>query len=110
MFCRLFSFVFCILLYKHVILQLWPCDIAVRITYLISHSSSLGYNTVIKRYFWVGCIINTKLLSCVDIIRLTSLVFPSLCPENTHLRTNLMMYGGLCQHTRVVFYIYNTLS
>ena len=27
---------------------IWPCDIAVRITYLISHSSSLSYDTVIK--------------------------------------------------------------
>ena len=30
---------------------IWPCDIVVRITYLISHSSSLSYNTVIKGYF-----------------------------------------------------------
>ena len=34
---------------------IWPCDIAVRITYLISHSSSLTYNTVIKGYF-SGCV------------------------------------------------------
>ena len=33
---------------------IWPCDIAVRITYLISHSSSLSYNTVIKGYFRLG--------------------------------------------------------
>ena len=33
---------------------IWPCDIAVSITYLISHSSSLGYNTVIKGYFRLG--------------------------------------------------------
>ena len=30
---------------------IWPCDIAVCITYLISHSSSLTYTTVIKGYF-----------------------------------------------------------
>ena len=30
---------------------IWLCDIAVRITYLISHSSSFSYNTVIKGYF-----------------------------------------------------------
>ena len=29
----------------------WPCDIAVHITYLISHSSSLSYNTVTEGYF-----------------------------------------------------------
>ena len=33
---------------------IWPCDIAARITYLISHSSSLRYNTVIKGYFRLG--------------------------------------------------------
>ena len=33
---------------------IWPCDIAVRIRYLISHSSSLSYNTVIKGYFRLG--------------------------------------------------------
>ena len=33
---------------------IWPCDIAVRITYLLSHSSSLRYNTVIKGYFRLG--------------------------------------------------------
>ena len=33
---------------------IWLCDIAVRITYLISHSSSLSYNTVIKGYFRLG--------------------------------------------------------
>ena len=33
---------------------IWPYDIAVRITYLISHSSSLSYNTVIKGYFSLG--------------------------------------------------------
>ena len=33
---------------------IWPCDIAVHITYLISHSSSLSYNTVIKGYFSLG--------------------------------------------------------
>ena len=42
------------------------CDIAVHITYLISHNSSLSSHSVIKEYFWVGCIINTKLPSCVD--------------------------------------------
>ena len=59
-----------------------PCDtsIAVCITYLISHSSSLTYNL---RIFQFGCIINTKLPSCDDIIRRTSLGFPSWCPEST---------------------------
>ena len=33
---------------------IWPCDIAVHITYLISHSSLLSYNTVIKGYFRLG--------------------------------------------------------
>ena len=33
---------------------IWLCDIAVRITYLISHSSFLSYNTVIKGYFRLG--------------------------------------------------------
>ena len=37
-----------------VLLLIWPCDIAVHITYLISHSSSLSYNTVIKGYFKLG--------------------------------------------------------
>ena len=88
-----------------------PCDIVVRITYLISHSSSLSYNTVIKDISgWVlPCIINTKLPSCVDIIRSTSLGFPSWCPESTRPTDtcfqglsceNLVMYGGLYQHTR----------
>ena len=61
---------------------IWLCDTAVRITYLISHSSSSSYNTVIKGYFSLGCIINTKLPSCIDIIRRTSLGFPSWCPES----------------------------
>ena len=59
-----------------------PCDIAVCITYLISHSYSLTYNL---RIFQFGCIINTKLPSFDDISRHTSLVFPSGCPESTHL-------------------------
>ena len=33
---------------------IWPCDIAVPITHLISHGSSLSYNTVIKGYFRLG--------------------------------------------------------
>ena len=72
-----------------------PCDIAVRITYLISHSSSLSYNTVIKKIFQVGCIINTKLPSCVDIIRRTSLGFPSWCPESTR-PTDSCFQGTSC--------------
>ena len=88
-----------------------PCDIAVCITYLISHSYSLTYNL---RIFQFGCIINTKLPSCDDIIRRTSLGFPSWCSESTRPTDscfqgtsceNLMMYGGLYQHTRVVLYI-----
>ena len=48
------------LLYTHVILTvvicylIWPCDIAVSITLLTSHSSPLSYNTVIKGYFCLG--------------------------------------------------------
>ena len=93
-----------------------PCDIAACITYLVSHSSSLSYNTVIKKIFQVGCIINTKLPSCVDIIRRTSLGFPSWCPESTRPTDscfhgtsceNLTMYGGLYQHTRLVLYLYS---
>ena len=96
-----------------------PCDIAACITYLVSHSSSLSCNTVIKKIFQVGCIINTKLPSCVDIIRRTSLSFHSWCPESTRPTDscfhgtsceNLMMYGGLYQHTRVVLYLYRVRS
>ena len=87
-----------------------PCDTG--ITYLISHSYSLTYNLRIVQF---GYIINTKLPSYDDIIRQTSLGFPSWCPENTRPTDscfqgtsceNLMMYGGLYQHTRVVLYIY----
>ena len=94
---------------------IWPCDIDVRITFLISHSSSFSYNTVITGYFQVGCIINTKLPSCVNIIRCTSHGFPSWCPESTRPTDscfqdtsceNLMMYSRLYQHTRVVLYMY----
>ena len=89
------------------------CDIDVRITYPISHSYSLSYNL---RIFQVGCIINTKLPSFVDIIHRTSLGFPSWCPKSTRpidscfqgtSCENLMMYSGLYQHTRVVLYIYH---
>ena len=91
---------------------IWPCDIAVRITYLISHSYSITCNL---RIFHFGCIINTKLPSCVDIIRCTSLGFHSWCPESSRPMDscfqgisweNLMMYGGLYQYTWVVLYIY----
>ena len=89
-----------------------PCDIAACITYLISHSYSLTYNL---RIFQFGCIINTKLPSCNDIIHRTSLGFHSWCSESTRPTDlcfqgtsceNLMMYGGLYQHTQVVLYIY----
>ena len=48
-----------ILLYTDVILVvicylIWPCDIDVHITFLISHSYSYSYNTVIKGYFSLG--------------------------------------------------------
>ena len=33
---------------------IWPCDTAVRITHLISHTSSLSYITVSKGYFRLG--------------------------------------------------------
>ena len=93
---------------------IWPCDIVVCITYLISHSYSLTYNL---RIFQAGCIINTKLPSCVDIIRRTSLGLPSWCSVALILRLvlpgtsweNLMMYSGLYQHTRVVLYIYHSM-
>ena len=75
---------------------IWLCDIDVRITYLISHSSSLSYNTVITGYFQVGCIINTKLPSCVDIIRRTSLG-PSWCPESTR-PTDSCFQGTSCEN------------
>ena len=47
--------------------------------------------------------------SCVDIIHHTSLGFPSWCPDSyfrVNSCENLMMYGGLYQHTRLVLYIY----
>ena len=62
--------------------------------------------------------INTKLPSCVGIIHRTSLGFPSWCPESTRPMDscfqgtsceNLMMYGGLYQHTRVVLHINLTI-
>ena len=93
---------------------IWPCDTTVCITYLVSHIYSLTYNL---RIFQFGCIINTKLPSCDDIIHRTSLGFPSLCPESIRPTDscfqapsceNLMMYGRLYQHTRVVLYIYYT--
>ena len=64
--------------------------------------------------FQVGCIINTKLPSCDDIIRRTSLGFHSWCPESTGSTDsyfqgtsweNFMMYSELYQHTHVVLYI-----
>ena len=105
------------LLYTHVICFLiWLCDIAVCITYLISHSLSLSLKySNFKRIFEVECIINSKLPSCVDVIHRTLLGFPSWCPESTCPTDlcfqgtsceNLMMYGGLYQHTRVVLYMY----
>ena len=66
---------------------IWPCDMAVRITHLVSYSSSLSSHSVIKAYVWVGCIINTKLPSCVDIIRRTSLGFPAGALKALILRT-----------------------
>ena len=59
---------------------IWPCDTTICSTYLVSHSYSLTY---ILRIFQFGCIINTKLPSCDDIIHRTSLGFPSWCPEST---------------------------
>ena len=95
---------------------IWTYDIAVCITYLISQSYSLTYNL---RIFQFGCIINTKLPSCDDIIHRTSLGFPSWCSESTRptdscfQRTsceNLMMYDRLYQHTWVVLYIYHEFN
>ena len=87
---------------------IWPCDIDVRITYLISHSSSLSYNTVITGYFRVGCIINTKLPSCVDIIHRTSLGFPSWFPEGTGPRYSC--FQGTSWETHEVRRIISTHS
>ena len=60
--------------------------------------------------FQVECIINTKLPSCVDIIQSTSHGFiagalKALVRPGPQLE-NLMMYGGLYQHIRVVLYMY----
>ena len=76
---------------------IWPCDIAVRITYLISHSYSLTYNL---RIFQVGCIINTKLPSCHDKIRHTSLGFPSWRPESTR-PTDSCFQGTRCENLNI---------
>ena len=93
-----------------------PCDIAVCITYLISHSYSLTYNL---RIFEFGCIINTELPSCDDIIRRTSLGFPSWCSDSTGPTDSCfqapavkssLMYRGLYQHTRVFFYMYHKMK
>ena len=60
------------------------------------------------RIFQFGCIINTKLPSCVDINRRTLLGFHTWCSESTRPTDscfqgtsceNLMMYDGLYQHT-----------
>ena len=92
---------------------IWSCDMAVHITHLISHSYSLSYHTVIKEYFILG----VKFF--VDKIRRTSLGFPSRCPENTCATDscfqgttceNLMMYGGLYQHIRVLYIYYMFLG
>ena len=48
-------------------------------------------------YFWVGCIINTKLPFCVDIISRTSLGFPSWCPESTR-PTDSCFQGTSCEN------------
>ena len=99
-----------------VVYLLFDMAIAVRITYLISHRLFL---MLFFRIFQVGCIKNTKLPACVDIIHRTSLGFHSLCPESTRtmdscfqgtICENLVMYGGLYQHTRVVLYLYQYLS
>ena len=93
---------------------IWGCDITVHITYLISHSSSLSCYTVIKGYFRLGVVINSKLPSFVDIINQTSLGFPSWCPEIIRPTDlcfqgtsweNLVIYCGLYQHTQLVLYI-----
>ena len=72
--------------------MIWPCDIAVRITYLISHSSCLSCHTVIEEYFYVGCIKHLKAL----VLRTRASRAPAA--------KNLMMYGKLYQHTQVVLY------
>ena len=61
-----------------------PCDMAVCITYLISHSYSITYNL---RIFQFGCIINTKITSCDDIIPVHHSVFPASALKALVLRT-----------------------
>ena len=87
---------------------------AVHITYLISPSSSLSCHTTIIKDILLWEYNKYKLLSCVNIIHIHHSVFSSLCSESTRPTDscfqgttceNLMMYGGLYQHTRVVLYI-----
>ena len=84
---------------------IWPCDIAVCITYLISPSSSLSYNAVNKGYFRLG--VYTKLPSCVDIIHRTSLGFSSWCPEST--RSTDSCSGTSCEYLLMMADYINTL-
>ena len=74
---------------------IWLCDMDLHITHLISHSTYFCCHMVIEKLFVVGCIINTKLPSCVDLLHSTSLGFPSWCPENRS-RTGCQM-GNLVQ-------------
>ena len=67
-----------------------PCDIAV--FYHIPHITQLFF-TYNLRIFQFGCKINTKLPWYDDIIRRTSLGFPSWCSESTRPTDNLMSYG-----------------
>ena len=50
------------------------------ISFYIVNQKPVSYNL---RRVQFGCIINTELPSCVDIIRRTSLGFPSRCSEST---------------------------
>ena len=83
---------------------IWSCNMAVHITYLISHSSSVILRLL--RIFYFGCIINTKLCSCVDIICRASLSFPSWCPESTH--PTEPFFQGTSWENLIMYYI-NTL-
>ena len=91
----------------------------VHIVQLVSYSRPTYFccQKVFELIFEVGCIINTKLVSCVDIIHHISLGFRRLspkctCPTNSFQCTsweNLMMCRGLYLNTQwFVDYIYVT--
>ena len=81
--------------------SIWPCDVALCIAYLISHSSYACYYVVNERIFllWVYNKYKTTPVCGYN---------HSWCPECTHSTdscfqghnwANLVRYGGLYQHT-----------